>query len=249
MFASFNACERTIRVWSAPIESPSSVAAQFYGCLSHEEQLRAARFRFEHLQKAFILSRGVLRTLLGRYLDTAPGKLRFVYGPHGKPALVEASWLNFNVSHSGGLGLFAITRDCEIGVDLERVRPLPDIYEVAKQFFCSDETSQLMSLPISEREASFFRCWTRKEAYIKAAGTGLSVPLDSFQVTFAPGEDVRFVHLDHDRVAAQSWTLADLRLRDPYVGALAYHGAVRAIQVTCLADLSELETISCHGND
>ena len=240
MRSPFELDDQAIHLWAIPIESSKSVVARLYALLSGDEQLRAARFRYEDLQRSFILARGVLRVLLGRYLDVRPNNVQFLYGPKGKPAVAEPEWLSFNTSHSDGMALFAITRECEIGVDVERIRPLPDMYEIARQFFCSEETSELMSLPIHQRERAFYLCWTRKEAYIKASGNGLSMPLDSFQVTLDPTERARFIHLDQDRDVANSWTLTNIKLTDPYVAALAYREIERPLRLTCLTEATEL---------
>ena len=103
--------------------------------------------------------------------------------------------MRFNISHSGGLAVFAFTLDCEVGVDVEEIRELKDLAEIAARFFCAEETAELMSLPADQRTAAFFRCWTRKEAYIKAIGDGLSAPLDGFAVTLGRDEPARLIHL------------------------------------------------------
>src|SRR5208282_2181592 len=119
-----------------------------------------------------------LRVLLGHYLGVAPGGIEFSYGPKGKPRLAAPVDVRFNISHSGGLALFAFTLDCEIGVDVEHIRPLRDMQEIASRFFCAEEATELMSLPAHGREQAFYLCWTRKEAYLKAVGEGLSEPID-----------------------------------------------------------------------
>ena len=207
--------------------------------LEPEERDRAARFRFDHLQHAFILARGGLRVLLGCYLGVCPAAVQFTYGSKGKPTLSGGS-VEFNVSHSGGLAVFAFTFGCEIGVDVEQIRSLPDMLEIASQFFCVEETAELMALPAGERERAFFLCWTRKEAYIKATGDGLSAPLDSFRVALRPGAPARFVHFKHDASAAASWTLHDLSLTPAHAGALAYRDAPRSVLVQPVIESAEL---------
>ena len=200
------------------------------GLLAPDEMDRAGRFRFAHLRRSFILARGVLRILLGRYLNAAPGDIEFSYGSKGKPALAAGNRLQFNASHTGDLALFAFTLDCEIGVDVEAIRPMPDIERVAKRFFCAEETEELMSLPAGQREHGFFLCWTRKEAYIKATGDGLSTPLDAFRVTLLPGAAAGMIHLERDLIAAQAWTLHDLALAPGYAAALAYRDSPRPLE-------------------
>jgi 4'-phosphopantetheinyl transferase len=116
----------------------------------------------------------------------------------------------------------AFTMDCDLGVDIEAVRPMPDIEDIARRFFCAEETADLMALSTAQRDQGFFLCWTRKEAYIKATGEGLSAPLDAFQVTLRPGEAARMIHLERDPIAAQAWTLHDLMPGSRYAAALAY---------------------------
>jgi len=134
------------------------------------------------------------------------------------------------MSHSGGLALFAFTTDCEVGVDVEEVRGVFDIEQIASHYFCSAEASDLLSIRGTEAKLeAFFRCWTRKEAYIKAVGDGLYHPLDNFQVTLLPNDPVRFVHIGHDSGAAAEWTLQHLDPVSNYVGALAYQAEGRSI--------------------
>jgi 4'-phosphopantetheinyl transferase len=129
-------------------------------------------------------------------------------------------------------------------VDVEQVRPLEDMTKVSSHFFSREESEELLSLPPDERERAFFLCWTRKEAYVKAVGNGLSIPLDSFRVTLRPGEPSRFLHLDHDVSAAQAWTLHDLEMANGYAAALAYRDAPRPVQLQPLLGMEELLTLS-----
>jgi 4'-phosphopantetheinyl transferase len=144
--------------------------------------------------------------------------------------LQDGSQICFNMAHSGVLALYACTVNCEIGVDVEELRDIPDIEQVASHYFSKAEAAELLSIgrEIPKRDA-FFRCWTRKEAYIKAIGEGLYLPLDQFQVTLLPDTPAKFVHIGNDISAASEWTLQHLDLAPNYVGALAYHGAPRNI--------------------
>ena len=205
--------------------------AYFQSLLAPDERERAGRFVFDYLRHWYTVSRGALRILLGRYLDTDPAGIRFEYGEKGKPRLAEKSRIRFNASHSGDLAVYAVTLHCDIGVDVERIRPLASLHEIAARFFCAEETTELMALPEEQREAAFFRCWTRKEAYIKAIGDGLSVPLDDFAVSLRPGEPARLVHIGHDPAAAAAWTLQNLEALSGYAAALAYRDVERAVCV------------------
>ena len=238
----FELTGRAVHVWPISIQAPVPVVDQFRSLLSADETARAARFRFEHLQHSFILARGALRILLGRYLNTAPDDLAFRYGSKGKPAL--DGHLQFNVSHSGGLALIAFTMDCELGVDVEAVRTMPDMEDVAKRFFCPEETAELLALPDGHRDQGFFMCWTRKEAYIKATGEGLSAPLDAFCVTLRPGEAARMIHLERDPIAARAWSLHDLKPARGYAAALAYQDSPRPLKTFKVVNPKQLLEIA-----
>lgn len=221
---------RAVHVWPVSTYAPDTVVERFQALLAPDETDRADRFRFPRLRQSFTLARGALRVLLGRYLNTAPGDIEFAYGSKGKPALAADNRLRFNASHSGDLALFTFTMDCEIGVDVELIRPMPDIEDVAKRFFCAEETEELMSLSGGQREHGFFLCWTRKEAYIKATGDGLATPLDAFRVTLRPGAPAVMVHVQQDPIAAQAWTLHDLTPAPGYAAALAYRDSPRPLK-------------------
>jgi 4'-phosphopantetheinyl transferase len=204
--------------------------------LAPEEIARAQQFSFSHLRASFILVRGALRILLGRYLHIHPNSIRFIYGSKGKPYLEPIFPFHFNMTHSGNLAAIAITSDCPVGMDLERIRPLSEIQQIASHFFCAEETAEMMSLPDEERESAFFRCWTRKEAYIKAIGEGLYTPLDSFRVTLQPNTSARLVHIEKDTSAADEWTLHDLCLASDYAAALAYRGQPHSLSIFPIVD-------------
>lgn len=238
----FDLSGKTVDIWTVHVTAPDAVAARFRPFLTPGETARAARFRFEHLQRSFTVSRAVLRLLLAQYLHIAPDKVELSYGSKGKPYLAAHTELQFNVSHSEDLALFAFTFERGLGVDIEYIRPIKDMHDIANRFFCPEEASELMSLPAYLRERAFFSCWTRKEAYIKAVGEGLSVPLNSFRVTLRPGEPTRFIHLAHDTTAARAWALHNLDPDHQYAAALAYQDAPRSIRVITLSEPTELLT-------
>lgn len=232
-------CERDVHVWTVRIQASDELAANFERVLTSDEMDRAARFRFDGLRHSYVIARGTLRSLLGRYLDVPPASVRLNYGSRGKPALPSDAGLEFNTTHSGGLAAFAFTVGCPIGVDVEQIRPLTELNDIASRFFCREEAAEILSLPPSERERAFFLCWTRKEAYIKAIGDGLSTPLDDFRVTLRDHETARLVHLGQDIDAARAWTLEDLGLASGYAAALAYHDRQRSLSVFPIADAAE----------
>jgi 4'-phosphopantetheinyl transferase len=174
----------------------------------------------------------VLRAILGLYLDMAPRYLSFRYSSHGKPALAWESGGNairFNMSHSRGVALYAVTRDREVGIDLEFIRRDLEVDQIAERFFSRRETVTLRALPTDLREYAFFLCWTRKEAYIKARGEGLSLPLDQFDVSLTPGEPAALLSTHPDSEEALRWSLHELPLASDYVAALALEGHSRSL--------------------
>lgn len=196
--------------------------------LSADESQRAARFHFQADKERFIAAHGCLRDILARYLHWKPDQLSFSTNSYGKPAL-PGHKLEFNLSHSGDFALVAVARGHRVGADIERIREGMSTVDIAQRYFSKQEVSELMSLPPVQREVAFFNCWTRKEAYIKANGLGLYLPLDSFDVSLVPGEPaiLRATRPDPQEVAR--WTLKHLEVRPDYSAALAVEGAALSL--------------------
>jgi 4'-phosphopantetheinyl transferase len=211
-----------VHVWRICLEQEDDVLDRFRQTLVPEELERGGRFRFERLQRHFVASRGFLRYVLARYLDVSAGKLRFSYNYYGKPSLAGEESLQFNMSHSHEVGLVAVTRDAAVGVDVEHIRADFASQEIATRFFSRLEVETFSSLPREEQVAAFFRCWARKEAYIKAIGKGLSQPLDGFDVTLAPSEPAVLLRADKEDMLR--WTLTDVDVGLDYASALAVEG-------------------------
>jgi 4'-phosphopantetheinyl transferase len=232
---------REVQLWTVRLEASGNTLAGAFSWLSPDEVERADRFRFDNHRSAFVLGRAVLRALVGSYLGIAPAEASFIYGPKGKPALAGAACpLCFNVSNSSDLAAYAFTLDCEIGVDVEHRRRLIEVEGIARRFFAPHELAELMRLSEEERPEGFFNCWTRKEAYIKAVGDGLSVPLNSFQVTLRPGVPARMLALDGSTAAAERWTLQPFTPAPDYAGAIAYRDGERPLTVRPLLTFNEL---------
>jgi 4'-phosphopantetheinyl transferase len=207
------------------LDQPDWLVEHLRQWLAPDEQARAGRFHFDHDRARFIVGRGALRSILSGYVGAEPRQLQFVLGPHGKPTLAASCGrLCFNVSHSKKLGLCAVSRHSEIGVDLEYIRPVADAERIAERFFSAQENAVLQSLPANQRQAAFFNCWTRKEAFIKAIGEGLSHPLNQFDVALVPGEPARFLSIGGDAQEALRWSLYHLSPGVGYTGALAVKG-------------------------
>jgi 4'-phosphopantetheinyl transferase len=236
---------REVRLWIVRLEASEENFARSLAALYPEETARAQRFHFDRHRRAFVLGRAALRFLLASYLGIDAAAVQFVYGPQGKPALAPtlknvSRSLRFNASHSGDLAAYAFTNGCEIGVDVERYRALPDFEQIARRFFSPEETAELLELSPDEKTSGFFNCWTRKEAFIKAVGGGLSIPLDSFRVTLAPGAAARMVSLGGNDDAARRWTLYDFTPAPEYAGAIAYPEELRSIQTSPLVSVDGL---------
>jgi 4'-phosphopantetheinyl transferase len=183
---------------------------------------RAERFHFSRDRNGYITVRGILRGLLARYLGRSPAELEFCYGLWGKPFLRQENQtrsVQFNVSHSKGWALLAFAIGRNLGVDVEFVRADVAADEMAERYFSAQEIAELKALPQTMRAEGFFLCWTRKEAYIKARGEGLQIPLDSFHVSFTPGEPERLQSSDSFR-----WSLCPLNPDPRYAGALVAEG-------------------------
>ncbi len=221
------ATEAEVHVWQAALAAPPATLAWLEGLLSADELQRAGRFRFARDRDHYILARGLLRVILGLYAGTAPESLCFVYNAHGKPALAAGfaePALSFNLSHSGDLVLYAVTAGRVVGVDVEQLRPELATAEIAERFFAPRERDALQALPAELRTRAFYDCWTRKEAYIKARGEGLSIPLDQFEVSLAPGMPAALLHSEGSPKEAARWRLQELDPDPAYAAAVAVEG-------------------------
>jgi 4'-phosphopantetheinyl transferase len=211
-----------IHVWRARLDGHESLLPQFEATLSSDEMSRAERFHFSRDRIGYIAGRGILRELLAGYVGRLPAELEFCYGPWGKPFLRQENptpSVYFNVSHSQGWALLAFSLGRNLGVDVEFIRADVAAGEIAERYFSTQEIAELKALPQAMRAEGFFLCWTRKEAYIKARGEGLQIPLDSFHVSLTPGEPGRLDSLDSSR-----WGLRPVSPDPRYTGALVAEG-------------------------
>jgi len=206
-----------VDLWTVGLRPPTSVLAALEELLSPAELGRANRFRFAKDRQAHIAAHGALRQILSTYLNSSPSDICFGEGANGKPAV---RGLQFNLSHSADLALVAVTPQRELGVDVEQVDPRRADTSIAKRFFSPYEIGVLESVPKEQQTEAFLNCWTRKEAYLKAMGLGLSVPLDSFDVSLAPGEPAALL-----RGADAKWQLRSFVPAPDYIGALAVEAA------------------------
>ena len=197
-----------VHLWLMALDEPVRPHDELVALLDVAERQRAARFHFEVDRRRFEAAHGLLRLVLGHYAGAPPSQLRFESGHAGKPALAAAAaGVDFNLSHSGGHALLGVTRGAAIGVDIELIRSVPEFESIAAGTFAAEEVRELMAQPDALRVDAFFSGWTRKEAYIKALGGGLSIPLAGFEVSLAPREPALIRSISGSRAAAGAWTL------------------------------------------
>ena len=214
--------ESDVHVWRAFLECESSVLQRLEDSLAPDEKSRAAQFVFVRDRDHFIAARGILRALVGAYVGRSAAQVEFTYEAGGKPGLSLGAAkppIRFNLSHSHGLAVYAFAHRREVGIDVEAVRPEVAGEEIAERFFSAGELAELRSLPRELRNEGFFLCWTRKEAYIKARGSGIGIPLDSFDVSLTPGQPEVLRSIDSSR-----WGLRSLRPAPGYLGAVVGEG-------------------------
>ncbi|MBD3308099.1 4'-phosphopantetheinyl transferase superfamily protein [candidate division KSB3 bacterium] len=220
--------ENAVHVWRTSLRLPAASIQQLRKILAPDEIQRADRFRFAQDRQHFTVARGVLRQLLGRYLQRDPAQIQLQYNAYGKPALAASERqpaLKFNLSHSGELALYAFAYQREVGIDVEwRHRRVEQAEGIAARFFSAQECAALRTVPAQQQQEAFLNCWTRKEAYIKARGRGLSLPLHQFDVSLRPGEPARLLATRDDPNQAARWTMQALQPGAEYIAALVVEG-------------------------
>jgi len=210
-----------VHVWSIELDTP---AAQGIHTLSAEERFRGSRFMSSLDRNRFLRRRAALRALLSRYLGVTPRDIAYRVNEFGKPELVERQareGLSFNTSHSDGVAVVAVGRSVRLGIDVERLKPLAEADSIAAHYFARNEAAAFAALDAGNRVSGFYNAWTRKEAVVKALGGGLSIPLDTFEVSLRPGEPARILHSTFDRQLGEKLRLSHLEFGSGYVGALA----------------------------
>ncbi|MBI3896806.1 MAG: 4'-phosphopantetheinyl transferase superfamily protein [Gammaproteobacteria bacterium] len=209
-----------VHVWQTDLEPAESEVTILQELLSTDEQERAQRFLRAQHRQYFTVARATLRRLLGFYLGIDPRHVRFSYNAFGKPALAESTDLQFSVSHSSKVAVYAFTRGREVGIDVERVRADFQCEPIAQRFFAAAEYQALCNVAPALRPQAFFAGWTRKEAFIKAVGQGLSYPLDQFEVSLTPGAPAQLLRIGADPNAAKDWSLWSIAPAPGYIGAV-----------------------------
>ena len=222
-----------VHVWHVNLGHSSTLLQPLHQTLSPDECARASRFRFDRDKNHFIAARGLLREILSHYLGTMPEEITFIYNAQGKPALRNDTYqknLRFNVSHSHGTAIYAITPGKNIGIDIEQIRNI-EHNKIAQRFFSRQEVAVLQSLPKELMPRGFYNCWTRKEAYLKARGEGLMKPLDQFSVSLSPEEPASLINCQWDPDEPPRWSLHELDVGHNYVAAMAVAGT--PTKITC----------------
>ena len=224
-----------VHVWRGIVDIPSAALQVFETVLSPDERERAHRFRFPQHQQRFIAARGMLRSLISRYLHIQPEKIKLGLGPQGKPFVENTgrSPLYFNVSHSQKIAVFAFSPDFEVGIDVEGPQPRMDYHGVASRVLSNQEQQWIQDLPESRKKSALLTAWARKEAFVKAIGTGLAFPLRNLTVTLLPEQTPQLVHIDDPSLADKPWTIHALYPRSGYAAALVVAGHTETI---CLWD-------------
>lgn len=217
-----------IHVWLLPCRQPHAVLGELFAMLGEEERRRANRYHFEYDRDRFIASRGAVRQVLAGYLHCAPSEVEFDLAEHGKPRLAgrHATSLRFNVSTSHDWAMLAVTLGREVGIDVERIDSNRADLGIAKRYFAPGEVHALESMGEDEWLHGFFNCWTRKEAFVKATGEGLSRSLDSFEVSLAPGQPASLIRIQGCEDTVRRWRMADLAEVSGYASALVVAGSI-----------------------
>jgi 4'-phosphopantetheinyl transferase len=216
-----------VHVWRANLDLPLEQVEEWAALLCAEETARAERFYFEQHRQRFIVARATLRLILGRYLHLEPQHIQFAYSDRGKPRLAstrEGEGLQFNLSHSQGMALYALTRDRAIGVDVEHLRSTADVDGIAERFFAPQEYALLRALPAEEKERAFLQLWTAKEAYLKATGDGLAGSLERVEVSFGRDHPLHLLSIAGEVEAASRWQLYPLLPAPDYLATVAVEG-------------------------
>ncbi len=219
--------EDEIHVWTAFLDKPAPCVARMLRVLSSEERAWAERFHFPRDRHRYIIAHGILRAILGQYLNIDPADVLVRYLPSGKPVLApewSGDQLQFNFSHSHQVALCAVGRGRRVGIDVEYVRAEFAEEGIAERFFSPREVAALRALPRNCQAEAFFACWTRKEAYIKARGEGLRIPLNQFEVVVVPGQPAALLYDEADPQAVSRWSMRSLDLGPAYVAALTVEG-------------------------
>ncbi|MBC8769913.1 4'-phosphopantetheinyl transferase superfamily protein [Arenibacter sp. BSSL-BM3] len=218
----------TLHLWH--VDVGTDLDSRYFNLLSEDEKIRAGKYRFTQDQHMFIKARAVLRILSGHYLQKDPIHIRFKYGAYGRPYFQDENSLLFNVSHSEGKAIIGFGKFTEMGTDIEKIKSDFNVLDIAGKFFSQSEIKSLTEIPKEEQNRAFFRCWTRKESFIKAKGDGLSLPLDSFSVTLDDDIKARLIETKWNPCEKENWKIFSYVQNDNYIVAVSVQGNVQKIK-------------------
>ncbi len=222
--------DHAVHLWTIDQRDVSAAQLQtMRQTLNEAERAKVARFRFEQLRKTAVISRGSLRLILSHYLSIPPETIQFVYNAQGKPALAPPADLHFNVAHSGDFVLIALAKTA-VGVDIEQIKPDIEYGLIARRYFSEWETAVFDKLPAAEQPQAFYNCWTRKEAYLKGIGTGLTTELDSFDVEFRLDREPELLATRHRPRNVERWKVVGVETAVDYAAALAVDNSINEFQ-------------------
>jgi 4'-phosphopantetheinyl transferase len=222
-----------VHVWVIRLDTLAGIEDDLT-LLSAPEHDRAGRLRSDRDRSRFLRRRLALRRILGAYLNVEPRAIEYRLNRFGKPSLAPApsgQQMSFNTSHSNGVAAVAVARSLQIGIDIECIKPIPEAEAIAAHYFTACEMATLTALPPHQRIAGFYNGWTRKEAIVKALGGGLSIPLDSFEVSLKPGDPARILYCTREASGGQTLHLHNLELCSGYAAALASTAAPQSIRL------------------
>lgn len=224
--------ENIIHVWCLNTSSAGVWLDTMQKHLSPDEEVRLNKFRFEQDRERFIIGRGGLRVILGRYLGISPPKIEFEYGPYGKPELKDKGQMNlqFNLSHAKEITLYAITLTRAVGIDIEYITPVGEVFQIAERYFSPEEKKNLESLSAKEYQKLFFKYWVRKEAYLKTRGMGISEELLKFDTASIPDSASKMASVSNSSTGISGWSLMDFILGDGYIAALISEGRIPEVE-------------------
>ena len=208
-----------VKIWTV-LNSSSLDLTPYLQFLSSDEKERAKKFRFQGDQANYILGKSILRILVGKYLEQDPKSIEFNYNAYGKPELPDGSGLKFNISHSGDLVLLGFNEIHPIGVDVEKIKIDFDVMEVAANYFSATELRSLRKVPHEDQKRAFYRCWTRKESFIKAKGLGVSFPLDKFSVSIDKDEEAQLIETNWEPNEKDQWQIYSFVPAKNYLAAI-----------------------------
>lgn len=212
--SALEACEA--HLWRMGLDLPQEQVERLAGLLSSDEQAQAGKFVFEQDRRRYLIAHAAMRLILGAYLKADPLQIRFSRSMTGKPYLPTGD-LSFNLSHSGDLAVLAVAKEREVGVDVEQIRPLPDLEDLMQEIFTAQELKKLHKLNKEERTIAFFRGWTRKEAYLKGRGLGLSTSSREVEVSMLPDETPRLIHVEGEPEEIERWRLIEANIQKQYI--------------------------------